>query len=190
MSAQRRHLPVLKSAFADIDEATAELAAHSGLRCPQMCGRCCETAHVHTTAAELEAVAMWLVERGLADALHERAAGATTCALYEPHGAGRGRCSAYELRPAVCRLFGFAGRLDKRGDAELVTCTVHRRDFAQAVQVAEQQLRRSRGPLLATYQAQIMGLTGDRALLPINTALRRAIERVALRARLNVAGAR
>ena len=44
------------------------------------------------------------------------------CVFYEPHGEpslGKGRCTMYQARPLVCRLFGFAAtRAKVRNTAE------------------------------------------------------------------------
>lgn len=173
------------------DVATRAFAARTGLACPPGCGACCLSPHVEASVAELRPLAAALVAQGRAEEVLARvaaleAAGEARCALYEPapDDPRRGRCGAYELRPLVCRLYGFSARRDRAGAPELVACRTMRAAAPDAVAraaaaVAEAPLMGDHAHALA---ADAPGEDGRR--LPIDRALRRALEAALLRARL------
>jgi Fe-S-cluster containining protein len=111
--------------YGEADAAVAAFAAQTGLRCPERCGACCANSTPTVSLPEAEAIALELVRRGTASAVlaAARVAGEHRCALYEGD-ARHGRCTVYELRPAMCRLYGFAAvRRDGRND--MAVCRVH-----------------------------------------------------------------
>jgi len=178
-----RRLPL----YAAVDAAAAALAVATGLACPSGCGACCETSPPHVTVGDVAPIAVDLVARGAAepvlariDALPERGA----CALYEP-GRPAGGCTAYELRPVVCRLFGFAAVRDKHGAPHLAACRVHARETPEVVARAQAHVAAGgEVPMFADWQGAAHDGDGGAALHPINVALARALDRELLRARL------
>jgi Fe-S-cluster containining protein len=174
--------------YAEADAATASLATATGLACPPGCGECCARHDPHVTIADVVPLARAAVAAGTAEALLDRAlaAPAGPCVYFVP-GRLPGGCTVYELRPVLCRLFGFAAVRDKHGRAALAACEVHK---AATPEVAARAIAHVAAggavAILAEYQARADGLD-DPALaeqLPINVALARALERELLRARL------
>lgn len=175
------------------DAATRAFAERAGLACPPGCGACCLSPDVETTAAECLPLAEALAADGRADEVlaelaRRRAAGDPRCALYaaDPRDERLGRCTAYALRPLVCRLFGFSGRRDRTGATALVSCRTLRAADPAAQARAEELARAGGAPLLADHaHAVAAALPGDGARqLPVNEALRAALERVLLARRL------
>lgn len=176
----------LSALFSRIDARTSELAEAAGLACPPGCGRCCTSPEVETTVVECLPLARELVARGALQAVLARLRPEErTCALYEPDSGdpARGRCGMYAWRPSVCRLFGFAARGDKYGRAELVRCKVlFEHDPAAGARAAELVREQGLGARFGEVALEVASLDpqlGER-LLPINVALRSALERVAL----------
>ena len=175
--------------YQDADRASAALASATGLACPPGCGPCCARHDPHVTVADVEPLADAAVANGSALATLDRAlaAPAGPCVYYE---AGRlpGGCTVYELRPILCRLFGFAAVRDKHGHAALAVCEVHTRTTPEvAARAAAHVAAGGEVALLAEYQARADGLAPDPSRteqLPINVALAQALERALLRARL------
>lgn len=187
-----RSLPLI-GLFSEMDAATSAFAAASGLRCPELCGTCCENPDVRTTVTELGPLAEALVAEGQGEAVLARAeaAGHSRCIFYAPAGPGKGRCSVYALRPGICRLFGFAAVRNKRGEPELAACKIHQAASPEAV--AEARARIAQGtpvPLFGDFQqrAQELGPSGTAELLPFNLAVHKALERALLRAQLEHPG--
>lgn len=184
--------------FDEIDRAVGAFAGRSGLACPTGCGRCCHSPHVEARVAECLPLAEELRRRGESGMWHgrlEAMGGAGRCVFFVPEAGdtGRGRCSVYAFRPSLCRLFGFAGRVGKDGRRELAACMVHR---AAAPEALDRAMRLIDGdpaclPVFSDYSARLAGIAPDgNDPLPINEAMRRAIERTALRDALAAAESR
>jgi len=184
----------LVARFARADALTGGLRERAGLACPPGCGACCLSPEVETTALELRPLARELARAGRAGALlaelaRRASAGDARCVLYapEPGDARRGRCTAYGLRPLVCRLFGFAARRDRAGRLELVACRTMRAWDPAAVSRAERDVAAGGTAAVLPDEAHALAAefpdAGARRL-PINAALARALERELLRCRL------
>src|SRR5262245_9757331 len=119
----RELIDQVKGILSEIDAGTSSFARRSGLACPNGCGHCCENPQVETTVLEALPLAYWLLTRpeGVDLASEElsaiRAEGERRrCIFYKPTAGSDptlGRCTVYEERPGLCRLFGFAARLNR-----------------------------------------------------------------------------
>jgi uncharacterized protein len=188
-------IPAMLDLFSRLEAETSAFASASGLRCPDGCGACCESPNVYTSVIELEPLAQELVARGEAEAALDRAeaAGPGPCVFYASHGPGQGRCTVYALRPMICRLFGFAAVRDKQGQPELAGCRVHK--AAQPEVMAHARAFVAGGqpvPMMTDWQQQAaeLGTSATGALVPINQAIRQALERALFTASLAGAGTR
>lgn len=98
-----------------------------------------------------------------------------------------GRCSAYELRPLVCRLFGFSAVRDKTGRARYSLCkTMKIPNPAMAHVVSASVDRGLCAPVFSEYSMRLCGISPSSLAQrhPINTAIRLALEHVLFRASL------
>jgi Fe-S-cluster containining protein len=180
-------------------EATEAFSDAHGLHCPTGCGACCLSPEVECSVAEWGPLVRELVRDGRAEAvltqLHgQLASGSSVCVFYaaENEDPRRGRCQVYGLRPMICRLFGFSARRDRDGTPELVSCRVMREHDPAAVAAAAQAVRDGAsapvmGDLVGAVLADASGTDGR--MLPINEALRVALERALLRASFEAAEA-
>ncbi len=173
---------------AKIEKRTAAFARATGLKCPPGCGQCCLSPDVETTVADLLPMAESIVARGRADEILARldAAPDARCILYDadPANPTRGQCSMYDVRPSICRLFGFAGRRDPDGNPELSACWIHGVTTPDVVAAARAAVsaRRIALPIFADLAGQAPAAAPQHGgrLHPINESLRRAIQRVGL----------
>jgi Fe-S-cluster containining protein len=163
--------------FQDIDDNTAHFQERTRLACPEGCGACCENAQVRATVVELMPLALHLHSQGAAQETLVRAEAGhgAWCIFYQQRAPGQGRCGAYPWRPAICRLFGFAGIRTRRGDLELATCWKHRETQPDVVDAAEQALEM---PVFSDVERAIQKVHPElgRVQLPINDALKAALE--------------
>ncbi len=188
-SPQDRFTPAVRAVLAEIDAGTERLSRASGLRCPPNCGACCLSPEVTASVLECLPLADHLLASGRAQDFLARFEADPThrpCFLYEadPLDPERGRCGEYEHRPSLCRLFGFSARRRKDGSAELIACIRHKSAIPEAVQQAQVAASREEGVAFAGDSA--LALAGidpalAQPLLPINEAVAKAIERLALR---------
>ncbi len=177
-----RRLPI----YAAADEAIARFQAATGLACPRGCGTCCAEQTPFVRVADMAEIAAAHVARGIAEDTLARARGAGSqrpCVIFEP-GRLPGGCTEYELRPTLCRLFGFGAVRDKHGKAALAACRVHKQETPE---IAARAIAFVDGggevPIFAEWQAAADAASddGDPTLLPINEALAIALERALLR---------
>lgn len=173
------------SVLHEIDVINRDLQTRTGLSCPSGCGACCENPHIETTVLEMLPAAFDLVRRGEAETFLEKESivtGAGRCVFYEPDAGqpGRGRCGRYDVRPGICRLFGFATARTRRG-RELAACRVHKATSAEAVARVALEIVEGRPvadfPAAAVKLAEIDPTLGT-TTRPINEALREALLRV------------
>lgn len=170
--------------FQELDARTAQFRTVSGLQCPGGCGSCCLSDKVEATVLELLPLAMSLMGSEAGDRLLERLSQpglAAYCVLYDPEGQ-EGHCGAYPLRGVVCRLFGFAGNLDRNREPRLAACKVMRAADSAMVSRAEALIALEPSLLPIFSEAGIRLSAMDPGLgarrLPINEALREAMAKV------------
>jgi Fe-S-cluster containining protein len=174
----------VKDLYARIDKAVAEFQLKSGLRCPAGCGLCCPTADVQVTILEMLPMAHEIICNHDAGAWMDRLTAeseAGRCALFsEKRISDAGHCGFYSWRPALCRLFGFAAVRSRTGAKALSVCKLIRQSDPQGAAAA--MVLAEEAPCFVHYGAQVYALDPalGTGLMPINAALRRAIERLGL----------
>jgi hypothetical protein len=103
--------------------------------------------------------------------------------MYEPHSpdGSKGQCGVYKERPSLCRMFGVAGFYNKHREVTLSVCKLIREKYPDLTKTRESEVT-EQTPMLAHWSYSLMQL--DPALIqdrmPINEALKKALERVAL----------
>lgn len=176
----------VREVFREIDLRVTEFELASGIRCRPGCGQCCHESKVEVSPVELLPIAGEIVEQGKADVWHEIAAQNPKgrCVFYapDPFDPSLGRCTIYLDRPALCRLFGFAAVRAKSGEPKLASCHWHKKLQPEAVAKAVEAVRHGSlpAPRFTDYQDRLRDLSpsrSDSALMPINEALMRAIEK-------------
>jgi len=195
----RQKIKAIQKLFQELDQETGALQRSTGLSCTTGCSRCCLSPQVETTVAEMLPMAAALHEQGRSSAFHQYLAqscvdGDPICVVLHrktPTGA-QGSCSQYAERPGICRLFGFAGQRDKQGQARLSPCAQLKTHEGERIKQIQQDAQEGRLsiPLFYTLPARV-ALAADsesEPLLPINEALRQAIERVELDAAYHGSG--
>jgi Fe-S-cluster containining protein len=171
----------------EITAQTQAMAQSTGLHCKAGCGKCCEHPHIETTVTEMLPMALHLWQTGQARQILENieAATATTCIFYKPDPlvAGNGRCTQYQHRPGICRLFGFSAKKNKAGQKELVTCRVIKEEYAQDYAQAQQHIASGlKVPAVTDFAMRIFAVdpAQGQKLMPINEAAVQALGQTSL----------
>ena len=179
----------VRAIFAAIDEKTSKFQTKTGLRCLQGCGKCCLSPTVEAHVSEMLPLAVDLLASGNAAALHLKLEQSQdpTCVLYRPHpqDPSKGYCSAYEMRPSVCRLFGFAAVSGKPPEkSQLSTCKIIKDKDPLAVKKATSLLEKEGDvPHVRDFSLRFETLAPGTAYserLPINRAIKVALEKLAI----------
>lgn len=176
----------LSEIYRRLDQATAAFKAASGLKCLTPCGQCCFSSTVEATELEMIPMAFDLIRRGTADGWYKRAEESKfegRCVFYSSSD-GYGKCCSYALRPLVCRLFGFAGNRDKYGRPRLVTCGLIKKEDPHAVELVLEKVAQGGldVPMMSDLVMRVSSIDPamSRESLPINTAFKKAVERISL----------
>jgi Fe-S-cluster containining protein len=142
-------------------------------------------------------IAAALLEQGTAEDFYARAEQQDfkgRCIFFEPElklGAP-GHCGIYEHRPLICRLFSSSGNTDKSGKTRLVVCSLIKETQAVPFQQAAADVLSGRlaAPVMGHYNMRIMAVDAElaRENLSINSAFKRAIERIFMHKKLSGTG--
>jgi uncharacterized protein len=163
--------------YGEADSAVAAFAAQTGLRCPEGCGACCANSTPTVSMPEAQLIAAELVRRGTAAAVlaAARTAGEHRCALYEGD-ARHGRCTVYELRPVMCRLYGFSA-VRRNGQNDMAVCRVHAMTIPDEVGAAVAHVDAGgEVPVIPTWAERSAALEDPpRPMLLMNDALTEAL---------------
>ena len=176
----------LRGVFGALDKEISLFRKKTSLKCPEGCGDCCATAGVETTELEMLPVALALAGRKKADDFYQRAGEQDfegRCVFYTAtEGCGGGCCAVYGQRPLICRLFGYAGNKDKHGRLRLVGCAVFKKTQPDLAEAAYEGVfsGKIRIPVMTEWvmRAAAVDPAMAREQMPINTAFKRALERV------------
>jgi uncharacterized protein len=179
--------------YEEIDRQCLSFQLETGLRCLDGCSSCCLSLQVESTPAEMLPVVAELSRRGELEAWHERLAAGEydtlRCVFYSqtPVFPSNGYCMIYAQRPTICRLFGFAAAMNKKGFVEFGACRQLKTAVPDLFVHIQKKINRGLNvPILSQYAMQVFGLeaTGKTRPVPINQALRLVVARFAFSADL------
>ena len=183
---QELELQVLE-VYRVLDESVAGFAARTGLCCPEGCGHCCLSEEVEATVLECLPLAFELFRTLQAEFILKRLEKNNElkqCVLYRPDytAAGLWGCTQYKHRAVVCRLFGFAGNRDRRGNVRLALCRVMKQEGHVDDNQIDLDDPRAPLPLFMAAGLRITALHPGLGTLrmPINMALREALQKVGM----------
>ncbi len=173
--------------YARIDNLIDSFHVSEQFRCPPGCGKCCESPDVEATLLEILPLAWHFYETNQADAIYDQLETETleehgACIHYvaDPDIKGNGRCTVYQNRPYLCRMFGFSTRYNKSSDIVPVFCKQHKSTWPEEIERISNRIQEglSQLPNYQDLHYELYGIHPDlqRQRFPINIALKKAIE--------------
>ncbi|WP_047416145.1 YkgJ family cysteine cluster protein [Cellulophaga sp. Hel_I_12] len=174
------------SLYAVLDKEIAVFQSKSSLHCKAGCGKCCTHAEVDASPLEFLPWALHLFLKGTAATTldHLKTKTSAICHIYEPLSvvdSGSGKCSDYQYRGLICRLFGYGANRDKFGEMRLATCKIIKESQAENFEAAQKAMKEGLYvPIFTDYYmklSQIDFRLGN-LIVPVNTALKLALEEV------------
>ena len=154
------------------------------LECLSGCGKCCLFPDIESTPLECLPLVYDFYSRGELDSLKARIESSTlTCAMWEGNTeSGKGQCTAYEVRPSICRMFGVSGYFDKNRKVTLSVCKLIKENSPHQIWTSNQNRTADNTPMMAHWYTRIqtLGNADDLRRLPINDAIFEAIKIVEL----------
>jgi len=177
----------IKTYLTEISEYQTELMASAGFGCIEECGACCKSPQVEATPAEMLPLATELLkDPNWQKTLETLQSAEAPCIFYRPTSPDgeMGRCSVYQMRPSICRLFGASAQKRKDGTLEFSTCVKQKKYFAAAIQNANKNINEKKD--VTTMQdfgqklkMQLLSYPNLAEPLPINQAAAKAMEHLA-----------
>ena len=175
----------LQKIYDQMWEAFSQYQAASGLNCLVGCGKCCNNPEVEASVLEMFPLAVRILDENKLEEWLDKLEGPTQdhCLMYEPHSpdGSKGQCGVYKERPSLCRMFGVAGFYNKHHEVTLSVCKLIREKYPDLTKIRESEVS-DKTPMLITWSYRLAqidpGLIQDR--MPINLALKKALERIAL----------
>lgn len=181
---------LVEKLFHQLEQESAQFQKESGLGCVAGCGKCCTHPEIEASPLEFLPWAFHLFLNGGFESLTSLSKELTehkennnlTCFLYKPMTiSGHGRCSDYQYRGLICRLFGFAANKDKYGNLRLATCKIIKEGQAESYKSTEEAINKGLYvPVFTDYYMQLNQIDYQlgSTIVPINKALKMAVEEV------------
>jgi uncharacterized protein len=173
------------SLFDKVDLEVKRFVKLSGIHCPSGCGICCESQKIETTALEMLPLAchLWSKNEAYKALLELSASKDSTCIFFQKElkKSLKGCCQAYELRPLICRLFGFFTVKNKYGKYVYGSCKIIKEAYPDAYKKALEVIEGGHHPSNMTdFAIRILAQGSElgKKMLPINTALKIALEKI------------
>ena len=172
------------SVFESLAQEFGEYQQSQGLHCLPGCGACCNNPDIEVSPLEMLPLALHLFDQGIAESMLEKldAYSGFACLHYHRNSLDgtQGYCTIYSWRPGICRMFGAAGYNNKHGEPGLSVCKQIKQALPEKYQATLIRVFSSPAPSISQGRqriAQIEPRWGNE-LLPINLALRQALEKV------------
>jgi len=180
MSAKVRSVERL---FKSLDKRIHQFQSTTRLQCAPGCGKCCQKPDIEASVLEFLPFAYHFYhENDFATVMKfVEAPESRICKLFKPLviESEKGFCGNYNNRGLICRLFGYSALRDKSGKPTMFTCSI----IKSSPEYPETLAKLSDGlkiPFTADYYKRLSqidyGLANE--LLPVNAAIRRAIQQV------------
>lgn len=158
----------------------------TGLHCLSGCGKCCTTPHIDASPLEFLPWAFHLYLNGQAEIVLDELnqSSKKLCHIYRPLSivdSDNGSCSSYKYRGLICRLFGYAASRDNLGKLRLATCKIIKENQSENYNNTTEAIANGLYvPIFSDYYMHLSQIDFKLAktMLPINEALKRAIEEV------------
>jgi hypothetical protein len=177
---------LVEQLFQKLEHEIEHFQSESKLHCILGCGKCCTTPDIDASPLEFLPWAFHLFLNGKAEETLEELNKKTnlSCHLYRPLtivDTNSGSCSNYAYRGLICRLFGYAASRDKYGKLRLATCKIikenQQENYLNTVEAISNGLF---VPIFSDYYMNLSQIDYGLGtlILPINQALKRAIEEV------------
>ena len=167
--------------FAQIDQSNKKFLNQVDVRCPQGCNKCCHGKSVSAAPLEFFPYAYFLYQTNqLEDKYWEfKGKEGTSCYLVEGDEYSlSGKCSIYEYRGIICRLFGNSASINKNGEKTYSACSILKSQITD--QEKFKSVLQKSAPVYSDFYMRLRTIDNMHGamLLPINTAILKSMELV------------
>jgi Fe-S-cluster containining protein len=172
----------LLNLYQEMSACFSQFQNNSGLPCPPSCGHCCTYPHIEASVREMIPMALYFYKKGEAEAVLKKIEeNPKFCVnyIFDQNNIDNGKCGHYSVRPSVCRMFGVYGYQDKNGNTKVAACKILNPNLK------DQNLINA--PLMSDWNYKMMSLDAKLVSdkMPINLALKKALEEVLFKAQFD-----
>jgi Fe-S-cluster containining protein len=172
----------LQKVFDEMGETFSGFQKATGLTCLPGCGKCCLFPDVESTVLECLPMALKLHKEGtLEEWMTKLESADEVCVMWKgDRSSGAGQCTAYDVRPSICRLFGASGYFDKNHNVSLSVCKLIKETYPEVLKKISEGRTTENTPMISQWYTRIQSL-GSVELLerrPMNKAILGALELV------------
>lgn len=176
----------LQKIYDEMGQTFSSYQGSVGLSCPSGCGQCCLNPEVEASMLEMLPMALKIYDEGKLEEWLDllETTSVSHCLIFNYQGGRKGQCTSYYERPSLCRMFGVSGYLDKKGEISVSICKLLKQDFPETSQKIKDD-RSPDIPKLRDWSLHLSTIHPEliQARIPINDALRKALEKIALYAK-------
>lgn len=159
--------------YSQMDRENEKFAKKFNIGCVSCSGQCCQKKELEVSPADLIPLVVKLIKEGTIESIITDLSSKidTNCIFHI-----NGRCSAYQNRATLCRLFGHVAIFDKAHQNTLSICKEITNEYSHPIARANA----SQAPNIVNYSQKICNLMPgwDSAPISFNKALNYAINRV------------
>jgi uncharacterized protein len=182
-----RKIKAVAKILEEAEKQTSLFGTRNNITCTAGCGKCCITPNIEASPLEFLPAAYELYKQGRINEFYDRITileEGSLCVFYNPPINGGENCTFYPYRGLICRVFGFSTRVSKNNQLEMITCTIIKQS-APYHELNQQKLKIA--PVASDFYMQLRNIDIREAenLMPINEALKKAMETVMFHFRYN-----
>ena len=169
--------------YVEMSQKSTNFKDNWKVQCVVGCGKCCKNPNVYSSPLEMLPLSIHLVETKSETEIDEllvKLQSSPSCVFYLDLGGNKGKCTIYQYRGVVCRLFGWTYFSGKKVE-EVSLCGEIKKEFPETIKIASNPLAIQEAPKMEYYNQQIIELDpnlGDK--YPINLALKVMLEKLLL----------
>ena len=165
--------------FAQIDQSSKKFLEQVEVRCPQGCNKCCHGKNVSAAPLEFLPYAYHLYQTGRLEDKYWELKGKEGNGCYLVEGDEQsltGKCSAYEYRGIICRLFGNCSLMNKNGEKLYSACSILKGQITD--QEKFKSILQTSAPVYSDFYMRLRTIDNVNGgmLYPINIAILKSLE--------------
>ena len=192
-----RELKLLKNRilnmYKDLDIQIDQLKEKYKINCICNCSRCCYYENVYANILEFIPFVLNLYEQNLLNDFYyfkfQDYNFSNICILLNQINRinGSGKCSFYETRGLICRLFGFSAIINKNNEKIFSTCQSIKLNFSENIKELNSNISNLNISVFSEYYLKLYSFSPgfSKDIYPINTTIKKAIEFILLIFRYN-----
>jgi Fe-S-cluster containining protein len=165
--------------YENLNKANKNFISTTGLHCPTGCAKCCHGEKISASPLEFIPFAYHLYSTGILEDKYWEYKQDTQkrCFLVEGDNVNSsGKCSQYEHRGLICRMFGSSASMDKNGIKKFSACNILKELVGPIVNF--DTILQKEAPVYSNYYMQLRSINNEYGgmLLPVNLAILKSME--------------